>query len=231
MEQHHPIMDMLGDPGDQTYRQTYRQTTMNSPTKKYTQPPPPPSSVWFPVVRPVDSSGGLLRWTPTKCPLLGSGAPYADVFLSYAAGGTWLGCGLRGVEDGAPSGCPWVPWRIDRRPWRMCFFRRLDCSYTLGSCPRYLSLAAVADTLGPSSDFSLGSRLSLPPSLPLHISLYNRTYPMTLPTNIRVFSWAFSRLHPVGSGLPVSFLTPVSVRAPPPPSLLHGPHHPGPVAP
>ena len=48
----------------------------------------------------------------------------------------------------------------------MCFFRRPDCSYTLGSCPRSLSPAAVADTLGTSSEFSLGARLSLPPPPP-----------------------------------------------------------------
>ena len=55
-------------------------------------------------------SGGLLRQThpvdANQCPLLGSGAPHADVFPPYAVGGTWLGCGLRGVEDGAPLDCP-----------------------------------------------------------------------------------------------------------------------------
>ena len=63
-------------------------------------------SAHIPVVRPVDSSGGLLQWTPIKCPLLGYGAPNADVFQPYAAGGTWLGSGLRGIEYGSPRDCP-----------------------------------------------------------------------------------------------------------------------------
>ena len=55
-------------------------------------------------------SGGILRRTPPvdadHCPLLGSGTPNAEVCTPYAAGGTWLGCGLGGVEDGAPRYCP-----------------------------------------------------------------------------------------------------------------------------
>ena len=68
--------------------------------------PPPPQQRLIPR-RP---SGGLLWRTPPvdadQCPLLGSRAPHADVFPTCAAGGTWLGCGLRGVGDGAPRDCP-----------------------------------------------------------------------------------------------------------------------------
>ena len=50
----------------------------------------------------MDSSGGLLRWTPTNARSWVPVPRNADVFSPYAAGGTWLGCGLGGVEYGAP---------------------------------------------------------------------------------------------------------------------------------
>ena len=74
---------------------------VSSPPVAFSLPSPPQQRLI-----PRRPSGGLLRWTPTKCPLLGSGAPHADVLPPYAAGGTWLGCGLGGVEDGAPRDCP-----------------------------------------------------------------------------------------------------------------------------
>ena len=82
----------------------------------------PSSSVWSPVVRPADSSGGILRWTVDQCPLLDSSAPYVGLFPTCTADVTWLGCGLRGVGDGAPRNSPWVPRRVDRRRLANVFF-------------------------------------------------------------------------------------------------------------
>ena len=60
-------------------------------------------------------SGGLLRWTVDQWYLLGPSAPYAGLFPTCAAGGTWIGCGVRGVGDGAPRDSPWVPQRVVNR--------------------------------------------------------------------------------------------------------------------
>ena len=93
----------------------------SSPSVSVSRPPPPSASEHPSSVRrtpPADSSGGLL----TKCPLLDSSAPYAGLFPTCTADVTWLGCGLRGVGDGATRNSPWVPRRVDRRCLANVFF-------------------------------------------------------------------------------------------------------------
>ena len=55
-------------------------------------------------------SGGILQRTPPvdvdQCPLLDYSTPYVDLLTNCAGGGTWIGCRLRGVGDGAPCDCP-----------------------------------------------------------------------------------------------------------------------------
>ena len=167
-------------------------------------------------------SGGLLRWAPPadssggRQPMSSPG--FQGPACRCAAGGTWLGCGLRGVGDGVPRDCPWVPDASTGVAWRMVSAFLLALSKPYGffrhTCPW--------------SKFYRCPYLT-PPPLPLP----RTTVRVPLPSlwMEEYFHGRSARPHPAGPGLPVGFLKPVPVRVLLPPSLLLGPHHQGPVAP
>ena len=98
-------------------------------------------------------------WCPDQCPNVWGFAP-----PTCAAGGTWIGCGWRGVGDNTP---PMV--------------LRSSIRLTIPTRPMIEVSSALLTPLN-----HLGARLCLPPPL----SPYNRTCPNTLPTSGRVFSWS-----------------------------------------
>ena len=101
-------------------------------------------------------------WCPDQCPNVWGFAP-----PTCAAGGTWLGCGWRGIGDDAPP---------------MVLRSSMRLAIPTGSTEVSSALLTPLD--------HLGARLCLPPPPPLPLSPYNRTCPNTLPTNGRVFSWS-----------------------------------------
>ena len=104
----------------------------------------------------------VLSCFPVQRPICRSASP-----PTYAAGGTWLGCGRRGEGNGAPCDGLESLHASAGDAWASVPSLTLDFPLRLLRCP-YL--------------------YQPPPPLPL--SLYNHTCPYTLPPNGRVFSWS-----------------------------------------